>query len=50
MTLDDLKISDHHSIRIRLGVKESAEHLGGMNIFGKGFGNYDQGIILRAYY
>ncbi len=48
--LDDLKINEHHSIRVRLGVKENAEHMGGMNIFGRGFGDHDQGIILRAYY
>lgn len=48
--LSDLKIDEHHSIRVQFGVKENAEHLGGMNIFGKGFGNYDQGIVLRAYY
>ncbi len=50
VTLEDLKISEHHSIRVRVGVKEDAEHMGGMNIFGKGFGNYDQGIILRTYF
>ncbi len=48
--LSDLNIAEHHSIRVRLGVKENAEHMGGMNIFGKGFGNYDQGIILRSYF
>ena len=48
--LDDLKINEHHSIRVRLGVKENGEHMGGMNIFGRGFGDHDQGIILRAYY
>ena len=48
--LSDLKISEHHSIRMRIGVKEDAEHMGGMNIFGRGFGNYDQGIILRTYF
>ena len=50
VTLDDLMINEHHSIRVRVGVKENAEHVGGMNIFGKGFGNYDQGIILRSYF
>ena len=50
VTLDDLKVSEHHSIRVRVGVKNDAEHMGGMNIFGKGFGNYDQGIIMRAYF
>lgn len=48
--LSDLEIPEHHSIRVRVGVKEDAEHMGGMNIFGKGFGNYDQGIILRSYF
>src|SRR5574344_259879 len=48
--LGDLSIADHHSIRVKVGVKEDAEHMGGMNIFGKGFGNYDQGIILRTYF
>ena len=48
--LSDLAISEHHSIRVKIGVKDDAEHLGGMNIFGKGFGNYYQGIILRTYF
>lgn len=48
--LSDLCIPEHHSIRMRVGVKEDAVHMGGMNIFGKGFGNYDQGIFLRTYF
>ncbi|MDR2483971.1 MAG: helix-turn-helix domain-containing protein, partial [Treponema sp.] len=47
ISLPDLALQDHSSIKIRIGVKEDTQHLGGMNIFGKGFGNYDQGIILR---
>ena len=50
VTISDLHIPDHHSIRVKVGVKEDAVHMGGMNIFGKGFGNYDQGIILRTYF
>lgn len=45
--LEDLALGEHHSVRVRLGVKDDAEHLGGMNVFGRGFGNYDQGIVLR---
>lgn len=48
--LDDLKLLEHHSIRVRIGVGEEAEHRGGMNIFGKGFGNYDEGITLRLFF
>jgi predicted transcriptional regulator len=50
ITLEDLAIPEHHSIKVQIGVKEDAKHLGGMNIFGRGYGNYDQGIILRLYF
>jgi predicted transcriptional regulator len=50
LTLARLEIPSHHSIHVKIGVKEDARHLGGMNIFGRGFGNYDQGIILRLYF
>ncbi len=50
VTLKDLHLSDHHSIRVRIGVKENAEHLGGMNLFGRGFGNYDQDLVLRLHF
>ena len=45
--LKDLGLPAHHSIRVRIGVKAEAEHVGGMNLFGRGFGNYDQAIVLR---
>ena len=47
VTLDDLALADHHSIRVRIGVREDAAHPGGINIFGRGFGNYDQDIVMR---
>jgi predicted transcriptional regulator len=50
LSLRDLSIPDHSSIKVQIGVKEDAKHLGGMNIFGRGFGNYGQGIILRLYF
>lgn len=34
---------------MRVGIDEDAEHPGGVNIFGKGFGNHDQDIILRPH-
>ena len=33
-------------ISIRLGVKEDAAHQGGMNLFGEGFGDYGQNLVL----
>lgn len=50
LTLADLHLQGHHSIRVRLGVKADAAHPGGLNIFGRGFGNYDQAILLRLYF
>jgi predicted transcriptional regulator len=47
VTLDTLRLDDHHAIRIRIGIAEDARHPGGMNIFGRGFGNYDQDIVMR---
>lgn len=47
VTLDDLEIGKHRSIRMRIGVHEDAAHPGGINIFGRGFGNYDQDIVMR---
>jgi predicted transcriptional regulator len=47
VTLAALDLPSHHSVKVRIGVKEEAEHLGGINIFGRGFGNYGQDIVLR---
>ncbi|PIP00020.1 ArsR/SmtB family transcription factor [Pleomorphomonas carboxyditropha] len=47
--LADLDIDNHHSIRMRIGIAEQAKRPGGINIFGRGFGNYDQDIVMRLY-
>jgi len=47
LSLGDLDLANHHSIRLRIAVKPDAKHPGGINIFGRGFGNYDQEIIMR---
>jgi predicted transcriptional regulator len=49
VNLGDLHINDHHSVKVRIGIAENAKHTGGINIFGKGFGDYDQDIILKLY-
>ncbi|MFD1252619.1 Helix-turn-helix domain protein [Devosia equisanguinis] len=49
VSLADLDLANHHSIRLRIAVKEDAKHPGGINIFGRGFGNYDQDILLRLH-
>jgi predicted transcriptional regulator len=49
VTLAQLDLAAHHSIRLRIGIAEGAEHPGGVNIFGRGFGNYDQDILMRLH-
>lgn len=50
VTLDDLKIGKGAFIAVRLGVKPDAEHVGGLNLFGRHFGNYPQDITMRIRY
>ncbi len=47
VTLMDLELEHCEHITIRFGIKDSAENRGGLNLFGKTFGNYDNDIILR---
>lgn len=49
VTLAQLALAKHHSIRLKIGIDEDAIHPGGVNIFGKGFGNHDQGIVMRLH-
>ncbi|WP_424928885.1 ArsR/SmtB family transcription factor [Amaricoccus tamworthensis] len=47
VTVADLGLDQHRSVRVRIEVKAEARHPGGINVFGRGFGNYDQDIVLR---
>lgn len=47
ITLTDLKLPEHHSIRLRVGIEDTARHPGGLNIFGRQFGNHEQDIVMR---
>lgn len=47
VSLKDLDLETHRSIRLRVAVRDDARNPGGINIFGRGFGNYDQDIVLR---
>jgi predicted transcriptional regulator len=48
--LSDLELDKRPFISVRVGVKEDATHVGGVNIFGAKFGNYAQDILLRIRY
>ncbi len=44
--IKDLCLHDNKTIQLKIGIKENAIHVGGINIFGKNFGNYAQDIIM----
>ena len=48
--LEDLALQRGAPIRVRIGLKPDAAHRGGVNLFGRRFGNYHQDIGLRLEY
>ena len=57
--IDGIRISDRSIMElqlnkpfwtIRFSVEDTSEHVGGMTLYGAGFGNYNQDIQLRVYY
>jgi predicted transcriptional regulator len=43
-TIQDLNLTPTSDIRFRIAVPNNSEPTGGLTLFGKGFGNYNQGI------
>lgn len=50
VTIDDFNLDYRSGIRFRLAVDDDAEHIGGLTIFGKSFGNYGQDIKVSLNY
>lgn len=50
VTIDQLRLDYKSTLRFRMEVKEDAGHVGGLTLFGSGFGNYSQGIKVRIRY
>ncbi|WP_353626074.1 hypothetical protein [Bacillus sp. JCM 19041] len=48
--LTDLQLEEERFITIRVGIKEDAEHKGGMNLFGKTFGDYPQDLKVGIHF
>lgn len=50
VTLEDLKLSGKFLLNLKIGVKENAKYVGGINIFGRKFGDFPQDInVFIAY-
>ena len=50
VTINHLNLTDKSTIRLKMAVNNDAEHIGGLTIFGKNFGNYNQDINIRINY
>lgn len=48
-TLHTLLAEDSHYISLKIGVKKDTQYCGGMNLFGSGFGDYPQAIVMKIY-
>ncbi|TXK85302.1 hypothetical protein [Paenibacillus sp. N3.4] len=49
-TLQQLSLLSNSFIGMRIGVKENARFKGGLNLFGKRFGDHEQDMVMRIYY
>ena len=45
--IHDLNLFNGSSIQFTIGIKDDAKYVGGINLFGKNFGDYPQAIIMK---
>lgn len=50
ITLEDVSAARQQFWDIRFEIAEDAEHVGGISLFGKQFGNYAQDIVMRVFF
>ncbi len=50
ITIRDFKFDYRSIIKLKMEVEEDAEHIGGLTLFGKTYGNYNQDISVRINY
>ncbi len=50
ITLEDIGLDYRSDIRFKISVNEQSKNKRGFTIFGKNFGNYNQGILVRVLY
>lgn len=50
VSLKNLNLDYRSTIKFKFAVPDHAEHIGGMTIFGRNFGNYNQDIKVRIHY
>lgn len=47
ITFSQLKLKELNQIKLTIGIKDNSIHKGGINLFGKNFGNYPQAIVMK---
>ncbi len=50
ITIDDFNLTDKSLLKFKIAVPDHAEHIGGLTIFGRSFGNYNQDIDVMINY
>lgn len=50
VSLNDLLINRSPKLRLRIGINPDAVHQGGLNLFGRQFGDYEQHIMMKVKY
>ncbi len=50
ITIDNFNLTDKSILKFRMDVPEDAEHVGGLTLFGRSFGNYNQDIDVMINY
>ena len=50
VTIDQFHLDYRDKIYFRMAVPDSSKHIGGLTVFGRGFGNYNQDIEFRVQY
>lgn len=50
ITINDLNLKDQPFIKLKFSIDDDAVNKGGLTLFGKGFGNHPQNIMINTYY
>lgn len=50
ITIDELELHKNQDISVKIEIPETAKNVGGITLFGKGFGDYDVGINVKVLY
>jgi len=48
--VEQVEVPGRPHLSVRLGIKADARHVGGLNLFGRRFGNHPQDLLMRLHY